>query len=60
MTGLYLFAGDGGASFKTAPAIGRVLAEWATAGTPQLVDVTAFGLAHFGVGAETQREGVGA
>jgi sarcosine oxidase subunit beta len=48
LAGLYLFAGDGGASFKTAPAIGRVLAEWATLGAPRLVDVAAFGLARFG------------
>jgi len=59
LDGVYLFAGDGGASFKTAPAIGRVLAEWATIGTPQLVDVRAFALARFAEAGGSE-EGVGA
>ncbi len=59
LAGLYLFAGDGGACFKTAPAIGRVLAEWATIGAPQLVDVQALGLARFRAGVSTP-QGVGA
>jgi sarcosine oxidase subunit beta len=46
--GLFYFAGDCGASFKTAPAIGRALAEWAVLGRPESVDVSAFGLARFG------------
>jgi sarcosine oxidase subunit beta len=45
--GLYYFAGDCGSSFKTAPAIGRALAEWATLGQPQIADLTAFRLARF-------------
>lgn len=47
LAGCFFFAGDGGSSFKTAPAIGRVLAEWATEGQPQLADVRAFGLGRF-------------
>lgn len=45
--GLYYFAGDCGTSFKTAPAIGRVLAEWALGGAPRIVDVAPFGLGRF-------------
>ena len=45
--GLYLFAGDCGASFKTAPAIGRALAEWATHGAPRVADLAAFRLGRF-------------
>jgi sarcosine oxidase, subunit beta len=47
VSGAYLFAGDCGASFKTAPAIGKVLAEWALHGAPQSVDVSAFRLSRF-------------
>lgn len=46
-SGLFLFTGDGGASFKTAPAIGTSLAEWAVLGSPQTVDVSAFSIARF-------------
>ena len=45
---LFYFAGDCGSSFKTAPGIGRALAEWAVLGRPESVDVSAFGLARFG------------
>jgi sarcosine oxidase subunit beta len=47
LRGLYFFAGDCGSSFKTAPAIGRALAEWATLGQPQIADLTAFRLGRF-------------
>ena len=47
MGGLFYFAGDCGSSFKTAPAIGRALAEWATAGQSQIVDIAPFGLGRF-------------
>jgi sarcosine oxidase subunit beta len=45
--GLFYFAGDCGSSFKTAPAIGRALAEWALLGESQGVDVAPFGLDRF-------------
>lgn len=45
--GLYYFAGDCGSSFKTAPAIGRALAEWAVEGRPGLAAVAAFGMGRF-------------
>lgn len=47
VAGLYYFAGDCGTSFKTAPAIGRALAEWALDGAPRIADLSAFGLARF-------------
>jgi GNAT superfamily N-acetyltransferase len=47
LDGCFLFAGDCGASFKTAPAIGRALAEWAVLGCPQETDITAFRLHRF-------------
>lgn len=40
-SGLFAFLGDSGTSFKTAPAIGRVLAEWIVEGMPRQ-DVQAF------------------
>jgi sarcosine oxidase subunit beta len=40
--GLWVMLGDSGTSFKTAPAIGRCLAEWVTAGKSSLVDLTPF------------------
>ena len=43
--GLYTMTGDSGTSFKTGPAIGKCLAEWITAGSPQTVDLTPFGAA---------------
>ena len=47
MEGLFFTAGDCGAAFKTGPAIGRALAEWALRGRPQSVDVAPFRLARF-------------
>lgn len=40
--GLFVMLGDSGTSFKTAPAIGRCLAEWIVEGTPRLADLTPF------------------
>jgi sarcosine oxidase subunit beta len=48
LDGLYYFAGDCGSSFKTAPAIGRALAEWALHGQPEVVDLAAFSSRRFG------------
>jgi sarcosine oxidase subunit beta len=47
LTGLLYFAGDCGASFKTSPAIGRALAEWAVYGQPQSDDVSHFSASRF-------------
>ncbi len=47
ITGLSLFTGDGGACFKTAPAIGNALTELAVAGRSENVDVSAFHLNRF-------------
>ncbi len=48
--GLYCMLGDSGTSFKTAPAIGRCLAEWITSGRPQLMDLTPFRSTRFAEG----------
>lgn len=48
--GLYFFTADGGTSFKTAPAIGRALAEWAVLGRPRYVDIWPFRAARFAEG----------
>lgn len=48
--GLFFAAGDCGSSFKTGPAIGRALAEWALRGRPEVVDVAPFRLARFAPG----------
>ena len=48
--GLYLMTGDSGTSFKTAPAIGLVLAEWIADGEPQLMDMTPFRANRFAEG----------
>jgi sarcosine oxidase subunit beta len=45
--GLFVFTGDNGSSFKTAPAIGRVLAEWIVDGRPSLLDPHPFRLRRF-------------
>jgi sarcosine oxidase, subunit beta len=45
--GLFIFTGDSGSSFKTAPAIGRVLAEWIVDGYPSVVDPRPFRLRRF-------------
>jgi sarcosine oxidase subunit beta len=48
--GLYVFTGDNGSSFKTAPAVGRVLAEWITQGQPTLLDPRPFRMSRFAEG----------
>lgn len=40
--GLFLALGDSGTNFKTAPMIGKCLAEWVIDGAPSSVDVTVF------------------
>ena len=50
LEGLYFTAGDCGTSFKTGPAIGRALAEWALSGRPEVADITPFSLARFASG----------
>ena len=47
LDGLVFFAGDCGSSFKTAPAIGSALADWAVTGAPALDAVHAFDLNRF-------------
>ena len=42
MDGLFFAAADSGTSFKTAPAVGRGLAEWAFHGQPRTVDLHPF------------------
>ena len=51
IAGLYFFTGDSGSSFKTAPAIGRVLAEWIVDGESTTVDVRPFRASRFAEGA---------
>jgi sarcosine oxidase subunit beta len=48
--GLFVFTGDSGSSFKTAPAIGRVLAEWITNGYPTLLDPRPYRIRRFAEG----------
>ncbi len=48
--GLFCMAGDSGTSFKTAPAIGRCLAEWITEGAPRTTDLAPFRAARFAEG----------
>jgi sarcosine oxidase, subunit beta len=48
--GLWVMLGDSGTSFKTAPAIGRCLAEWVVQGKPSLVDLTPFRSTRFAEG----------
>ncbi|MBV9546266.1 MAG: FAD-binding oxidoreductase [Chloroflexi bacterium] len=45
--GLFVFTGDSGSSFKTAPAIGRVFAEWIADGYPSLLDPRPFRIQRF-------------
>jgi sarcosine oxidase subunit beta len=45
--GLYFFTGDNGSSFKTAPAIGRALAEWVVYGQPSVIDPRPFRASRF-------------
>lgn len=48
--GLYCMLGDSGSSFKTAPAIGKCLAEWIVHGEPQTADLTPFRSTRFAEG----------
>jgi len=48
--GLFVMLGDSGTSFKTAPAIGKCLAEWVVHGEPQTVDLTPFRSTRFAEG----------
>jgi sarcosine oxidase subunit beta len=50
LDGLFYFTGDNGSSFKTAPAIGRALAEWVVDGQPQVVDARPFRASRFAEG----------
>ena len=50
VTGLWVMLGDSGTSFKTAPAIGRCLAEWVVEGKPKLADLTPFRSTRFAEG----------
>ncbi len=48
--GLFVMVGDSGTSFKTAPAIGKCLAEWITEGRPRTADLTPFRSTRFAEG----------
>jgi sarcosine oxidase subunit beta len=48
--GLFVMLGDSGTSFKTAPAIGKCLAEWVIHGEPQTLDLTPFRSTRFAEG----------
>lgn len=48
--GLFVMLGDSGTSFKTAPAIGKCLAEWVVNGEPRTVDLTPFRSTRFAEG----------
>jgi len=48
--GLWLMVGDSGTSFKTAPAIGKCLAEWIVEGKCQTVDLSPFRATRFAEG----------
>jgi sarcosine oxidase subunit beta len=48
--GVYFFTGDNGSSFKTAPAVGRALAEWIVDGHPSVVDPHPFRASRFAEG----------
>ncbi|HET7037311.1 MAG TPA: FAD-dependent oxidoreductase [Thermomicrobiaceae bacterium] len=45
--GLFVMTGDSGSCFKTAPAVGRCLAEWITGGEPRTADLTPFRASRF-------------
>jgi len=49
--GLWLCTGDNGTSFKTAPAVGRAVAEWVTDGTPSTVPLHPFRASRYREGA---------
>jgi len=48
--GLYCALGDSGTNFKTAPAIGKCLAEWLVDGAPRTVDLRPFRSTRFAEG----------
>ena len=48
--GLWAMLGDSGTSFKTAPAIGRCLAEWVVEGKPRTADLAPFRSTRFAEG----------
>jgi sarcosine oxidase subunit beta len=48
--GLWAMLGDSGTSFKTAPAIGRCLAEWIVSGAPKTANLQPFRAARFAEG----------
>ncbi|HEV8471275.1 MAG TPA: FAD-binding oxidoreductase [Methylomirabilota bacterium] len=48
--GLWAMLGDSGTSFKTAPAIGRCLAEWIVTGAPTTADLAPFRATRFAEG----------
>jgi sarcosine oxidase subunit beta len=48
--GLWAMLGDSGTSFKTAPAIGRCLAEWIVHGSPRMADLAPFRATRFAEG----------
>jgi sarcosine oxidase subunit beta len=50
VTGLWAMLGDSGTSFKTAPAIGRCLAEWIVEGSPRTADLGPFRSTRFAEG----------
>jgi glycine/D-amino acid oxidase-like deaminating enzyme len=45
--GCFVFTGDSGSSFKTAPAIGRIFAEWIADGYPSVLDPRPFRIQRF-------------
>lgn len=49
-TGLYGILGDSGTNFKTAPAIGKSMAEWIVDGAPQTIDLHPFRASRFAEG----------
>jgi sarcosine oxidase subunit beta len=42
VAGLFFATGCNGGGFKSSPAVGRALAEWATTGAPEVVELTPF------------------
>jgi sarcosine oxidase subunit beta len=48
--GLFVMLGDSGTSFKTAPAIGKCLAEWVIYGEPRMLDLSPFRSTRFAEG----------
>jgi glycine/D-amino acid oxidase-like deaminating enzyme len=47
LDGLYYFTGDNGSSVKTAPTIGKALAEWVVQGQPSSMDPRPFRASRF-------------